>query len=193
MRKCFWHGISEHWDEHELNNLRETNVELAAGCRILGTAPRRQRVSSGARKKEKFDSMSPMAAKAADHGGKNAKAGVRGTSGGCTLLAGLEHAILQGYHLGQIDYRNAWCRFYFFELIKTVMTVIQCLFIFFELIKTVMGIHSLAGYFFLVQMFFFFLNRHHHNSQRIDANTDATNNTTKTTHTNTYHSHTDTY
>ena len=35
-----------------------------------------------------------------------------------------------------------------------------------------------------------------HNSQRIDGNTDATNNTTKTTHTNTYYhilAHTNTY
>ena len=30
------------------------------------------------------------------------------------------------------------------------------------------------------------MNRHHHNNQRIDANTEATNNTTKTTHTDTY-------
>ena len=28
------------------------------------------------------------------------------------------------YHSRQNNYRNAWCRFYLFELIKTVMTII---------------------------------------------------------------------
>ena len=37
----------------------------------------------------------------------------------------------------------------FFELIKTLMTVIQCGFNFFEFIKTVMGTNSLARHFFL--------------------------------------------
>ena len=53
------------------------------------------------------------------------------------------------------------------------------------LIKTVMEINSLAGHFLKLQDFvlvFFFEPSPPHNSQRIDANTDATNNTT---HTNT--------
>ena len=65
-------------------------------------------------------------------------------------------------------------------------------FLFFELIKTVMEINSLAGYFLELQISFwsFFEPSRPHNSQRIDANTEATNNTTKTTHTLT---HTNTY
>ena len=54
----------------------------------------------------------------------------------------------------------------------------------FELIETVLE-NSLAGFFsnYRRRFFFSFFNRHHHtyNIQRIDANTDATNNTTKTT------------
>ena len=34
--------------------------------------------------------------------------------------------VVSEYHLGKNDHRNACCRFNFFELIKTVMTVIQC-------------------------------------------------------------------
>ena len=59
--------------------------------------------------------------------------------------------------------------------------------IFFELIKTVMVKNSLAGFFCNYRCrFFFFEPSPPHNGQRIDANIDATNNTTKTTHTNTY-------
>ena len=50
------------------------------------------------------------------------------------LFPHLTHDVIGGeYHLHKKNYRNAWCRFYFFELIKTVMTVIQCGFEFFEL------------------------------------------------------------
>ena len=45
------------------------------------------------------------------------------------------------------NYRNAWCRFYFFESIKTVKFVIQCGFKFFELIKTVMEKFSRGTFF----------------------------------------------
>ena len=69
----------------------------------------------------------------------------------------------------------------FFELIKTVMTVIQCGFIFFESIKTVMEINSLTGPFFLNYRRRF-VNRHHHTTANAST---ATNNTTKTTHSNT--------
>ena len=67
--------------------------------------------------------------------------------------------------------------------------------LFFELIKTLKfrnGDKSFRGTFFLKlqisfgSFFFFFKPSPPHNSQRIDANTDATNNTTKTTHSNTY-------
>ena len=47
-----------------------------------------------------------------------------------------------------------------------------------------MEINSLAGYFFGITDFF--EPSPPHNCQRIDTNTDATNNTTKTTHTDTY-------
>ena len=59
---------------------------------------------------------------------------------------------------------------------------------FFELIKTVME-KILAGYSFELTDFVFFEPSPQHKRQRIDANTDATNNTTKTTYTNT-HCHT---
>ena len=60
------------------------------------------------------------------------------------------------------------------------MTVIQC--VFFELIKTVMGLNSLAGHFFeITDVVFSSEPSPPHNSQRIDANTDSTNNTMKTT------------
>ena len=56
--------------------------------------------------------------------------------------------------------------------------------IFFELSKTVMK-KSFAGYFSVITDFSFEPSPRH-NSQRIDASTEATNNTTKTTHTDTY-------
>ena len=60
-------------------------------------------------------------------------------------------------------------------------------FYFFELIETVMGINSLAGHFFFEitdVVLVFFEPSSPLNSQRIDSN-QATNNTTKTLHTNT--------
>ena len=73
----------------------------------------------------------------------------------------------------------------FFESSKSVKFVIRCGLIFFELIKTVM-VNSLAGHFFLKLQTSFFSSQPSppHNSQRIDANTDATG---KTTHTTTYY------
>ena len=56
------------------------------------------------------------------------------------------------------------------------------------LIKTVMGIDSLAGHFFqITDVVFNFEPSPPHKRQLIDANTDATNKTTKTTHTTTYY------
>ena len=67
------------------------------------------------------------------------------------------------------------------------MTVIQCGLKFFELIKICNGENSSRDIFLKLQTSFwsFFEPSSPHNSQRIDANTDATNNTTKTKHTNT--------
>ena len=81
----------------------------------------------------------------------------------------------------------------FFELIKSVIFVIQCGSNFFELIKTVMGINSLAGLFFFFEItdvvfFFFFEPSSPHNSQRIAGNQQHNEDNTyqhKLTHTNT--------
>ena len=73
----------------------------------------------------------------------------------------------------------------FFGLVETVKFVIQCGSIFFEFIKNVMGDNFSRKTFEITGDVFSFVRSPPHNSQRIDPNTDATNNTTKTTHTNT--------